>query len=244
MAVTVVRAFSEAEIDEQDTKMGFAFELVRHGARSPIEDRDLEKFKVEEGILTAEGMRQRNLLGGFNRKRYTEEYQLISPKYIPDEVIMMSTDVNRTIQSGYSELMGLYPPGKSGAELLTKGMAKNIDNPKMLPFKVRDAKTINSQLGFAALPNDFTAMPIFLYMNEDLNDDASTYGCPYINNVGNAREVVPKIWEKYDSWREEIYKPISESVSVSESEEKAADFHTFQMMTDTAVDENFEGIFA
>ena len=81
-------------------------------------------------------------------------------------------------------------------------------------------------------------------MNEDLNDDASTYGCPYINNVGNAREVVPKIWEKYDSWREEIYKPISESVSVSEADEKAADFHTFQMMTDTAVDEGFEGIFA
>ena len=144
MAMTVARAFSEAEIDDKDTKIGFAFELVRHGARSPIEDRDLEKFKVEEGILTAEGMRQRNLLGSFNRQRYTEEYQLLSPKYIPDEVIMMSTDVNRTIQSGYSELMGLYPPGKSGAELLTKGMAKNIDNPKMTPFKVRDAKTINS----------------------------------------------------------------------------------------------------
>ena len=56
-------------------------------------------------------MRQRHLLGRHNRQRYVHDYSLISPEYTPGEVYMQSTNVNRTVQSGYSELMGLYPPG-------------------------------------------------------------------------------------------------------------------------------------
>ena len=188
--------------------MAFAFELVRHGARAPMEARDMQFFPVSVQMLTPEGMRQRYLLGESNRKRYCEEYPLISPRYVPDEVLMISTDVNRTIQSGYSELMGLYPPGVSGAEPLTRGMAKNIRNPKFTPFKVRDADKINDQLGFAALPHEFAAVPILLFMNEDLHDDASTKGCPYINADGVARENDPAIWAKYDQWRLDINVPI------------------------------------
>ena len=40
-----------------DEQLAFVFELVRHGARAPIENRDLDKFPVEEGLLTPEGMR-------------------------------------------------------------------------------------------------------------------------------------------------------------------------------------------
>jgi lysosomal acid phosphatase len=48
-----------------DEKMLFVFEVVRHGARAPIIDIPwtLDEFKVGEGQLTAEGMRQRYLLG-------------------------------------------------------------------------------------------------------------------------------------------------------------------------------------
>ena len=222
-----VEAFNEVEVTDSNEKLGFVFELVRHGARAPIEDRNLDKFPVSEGMLTPEGMRQRTLLGRFNRERYMEEYQLLSKEYVPSEVLMISTDVMRTIQSGYSELMGLYPPGSSGAEELTEGMAKNIRNPKMTPFKVRDADQINDRLGFAALPADFNAVPILTYMNSDLNDDAGTMGCAYINDVGNAREKETKIWEKYNTWRQDIYEPISESVGVSLTDEESADFHTF-----------------
>ena len=76
--------------------------------------------------------------------------------------------------------MGLFPPGESGAEKLTKGMIQNIKDPKFTPFKVRDAAKINDQLGFAALPGDFMSVPILTYMNRDLNDDVSDDGCPYI----------------------------------------------------------------
>ena len=44
-------------LKDENEQLVFAFELVRHGARTPLENRDLDKFKVEEGMLTAEGMR-------------------------------------------------------------------------------------------------------------------------------------------------------------------------------------------
>ena len=50
-----------------DEQLLFAFELVRHGARAPIEDRDIDMFSVGEGQLTASGMRHRYLLGRHNR---------------------------------------------------------------------------------------------------------------------------------------------------------------------------------
>ena len=96
---------------DPDEQIAFVFQLVRHGARAPIEDRDLDKFPVGEGLLTPEGMRQRHLLGRHNRQRYVHDYGLLSSDYTPGEVYMQSTNVYRTLQSGYSELMGLYPPG-------------------------------------------------------------------------------------------------------------------------------------
>ena len=140
LVLTAVNGFEAADRDE---RMGFAFELVRHGARAPIEDRGLDQFSVSKEQLTPEGMRHRHLLGRYNRERYGGEFELISEKFVPDEVLMMSTDVNRTIQSGYSELMGLYPPGQSGAERMTPGMVRSIKDPRLTPFKVRDAAKIN-----------------------------------------------------------------------------------------------------
>ena len=116
--------------------MAFSFELVRHGARAPIEDRNLDQFPVSEGMLTPEGMRQRYLLGRRNRERYVTEWALINATMVPDEVLMISTDVNRTIQSGYSEFMGLYPPNiESGAPSLKANMTDTVDDTV---FKVRN----------------------------------------------------------------------------------------------------------
>ena len=47
----------QVEAHNPNHQMAFAFELVRHGARAPIEDRNLDLFPVGEGLLTPEGMR-------------------------------------------------------------------------------------------------------------------------------------------------------------------------------------------
>ena len=75
LVLATVNAFSgESLAAEKDDKMGFVFELVRHGARAPIEDRGLDQYPVSAEQLTPEGMRHRFLLGRFNRERYTNEY--------------------------------------------------------------------------------------------------------------------------------------------------------------------------
>lgn len=89
------------------------FELVRHGARAPEIADDKDKFSIFPGMLTQEGMRQRYLLGKFNRERYINQYKLLDENYNPDQLHIVSTDVFRTIQSSYSELLGLYPPSFS-----------------------------------------------------------------------------------------------------------------------------------
>jgi len=48
---------TSASVKEEDTKMIFAFELVRHGARAPIIEPMSKLFEVSEGILTPTGMR-------------------------------------------------------------------------------------------------------------------------------------------------------------------------------------------
>jgi hypothetical protein len=51
---------------------------------------------VPASELTASGMRQRFLLGTFNRNRYVDEYKLL---YSSDDVYVESTPVDRTYQS-------------------------------------------------------------------------------------------------------------------------------------------------
>ena len=74
LAIVAIQQVVEAKpllgediLQNPDEKLAFAFELVRHGARAPIEDRALDQFPVGKGYLTPEGMRQRYLLGRYTR---------------------------------------------------------------------------------------------------------------------------------------------------------------------------------
>jgi hypothetical protein len=68
-------------------KMAFAFEVVRHGARAPYVDLGFNSFfSVAEGMLTPSGMRQRYLLGAYNRRRYISQFDLLSKEFNPEEV--------------------------------------------------------------------------------------------------------------------------------------------------------------
>jgi len=98
-------------------KLHFAFELTRHGARAPSSSS--KGYTIGEGMLTPQGMRQRYLLGAYNMKRYSEEYDMIDFEEGPRQVLMMSTIVNRTMQSGYSEYLGMFPPRAENGTTLT-----------------------------------------------------------------------------------------------------------------------------
>lgn len=92
---------------------------------------------------------------------------------------MQSTDVLRTLQSGYSEYMGLFPPTECLPEQLCTLSQSAITDRALPPFTVRDASTINSELKAEILPNDFCVVAVPTFMNTSQEDDASYDGCAY-----------------------------------------------------------------
>lgn len=74
-----------------------------------------------------------------------ESADFLSADFNHNEVFFQTTDVMRTIQSMYSELLGLYPPNKSGAPKLTEDNQKSLDSGVAAPpFKVRNQKEVDS----------------------------------------------------------------------------------------------------
>ena len=62
--------------------IGFVYEIVRHGARAASIP-DPGKFKVPKSDLTQSGMRQRFMLGSYNRQKYIIENNLMDPEFNP-----------------------------------------------------------------------------------------------------------------------------------------------------------------
>lgn len=85
--------------------------VFRHGDRTPIDPfpKDTHKDYWTEGFgqLTNIGKQQHYELGQFIRQRYQG---FLNESYNCDEVLINSTNVDRTLMSAESNLAGLYPP--------------------------------------------------------------------------------------------------------------------------------------
>ncbi|KAI1727298.1 histidine phosphatase superfamily (branch 2) domain-containing protein [Ditylenchus destructor] len=87
--------------------------IWRHGDRTPISTYPTDPHQEESwpqgfGQLTTLGMAQQVQLGKFLRKRYMDELKFLSPRYRANEIYITSTDTNRTIQSAYANMIGMY----------------------------------------------------------------------------------------------------------------------------------------
>ena len=161
----------------------FSFQMFRHGARAPYlgvengKDVYQENWPIKEE-LTSTGKRQLYLLGVKARSRYNN---LLKEKYDPNEIYIKSTDSNRTIESIYSFLQGLYPYGTG--EILNDTI---INNKKIIypPNKkyydnfeeIIDAFNMHSE----ALPNGINIIPVHLINKNEKNFDLYDANlCPY-----------------------------------------------------------------
>ncbi|KAI4494313.1 hypothetical protein M0802_008996 [Mischocyttarus mexicanus] len=85
----------------------------RHGDRTPIEFYPNDPFQNESlwpvpcGQLTNLGKNQHLHLGQWLKNRYSH---LLTNKYVPCDIYIRSTDVDRTLMSAEANLAGLYPP--------------------------------------------------------------------------------------------------------------------------------------
>ncbi|KAI6181515.1 Acid phosphatase [Aphelenchoides besseyi] len=105
-------------VEVEDGNLVFVQTLWRHGDRNPNHHFPKDKFPVTEwdqggtglGQLTPVGMSQQRLLGQSLRKRY---HSLVNERYVSNEIYIHSTDVNRTIISAMSNMIGFYNGAKA-----------------------------------------------------------------------------------------------------------------------------------
>lgn len=89
----------------------FVLEHFRHGARSPTNGLNKENVDLfgsqwnGNGELTTNGMIQQYIIGLNNKNKYGDFYNI---NYDPKEILVYSTNVNRTITSAQVQLSGMY----------------------------------------------------------------------------------------------------------------------------------------
>lgn len=109
-------------------KLVSATVLVRHGARSALQQQTWENFTWAEGYgeLTTRGMAQGHALGVELRRRYVDELGLLPPSLLADGghsglVEAHSTEYDRTQETTWALLMGLFSPLDREAEPVACG---------------------------------------------------------------------------------------------------------------------------
>lgn len=125
----------------------FSSEIFRHGARYPLQYCPPDVPCT--GELTSVGMRQQYNLGKYLKKRYIEDYKLLSEEYNVSELLVKSAIVNRTLDSVNSQLYGLYEG--TGPNILD-GVNEKYLNPPINENFENNRK--------AALPNNFQPIPV------------------------------------------------------------------------------------
>ena len=104
----------------------------RHGARDPYAKVDpitwIDFIGVQwksQGELNSIGLRSHYLLGAATRKKYKD---FLSEKFDPNEIFIISTDVNRTLVSAMANLQGIYT---------------NYTTPNLTEFQINKSKISN-----------------------------------------------------------------------------------------------------
>ena len=179
----------------------FAFILTRTGAHSPsklkqmnsndsknIIYKDIFGYEwIGENELTSVGKRQQYYLGNRNNLRYKNI--LYSDIYCPKEISSISSDTNKTIQSSYAYLHGLYP---SNNITLTDQQIINAIPPLNTDNGYIDAKNeldINNYI----LPDNIQIAPVLNFYEKDYNYLLEKIeNCPNIKNYYDESELLSK----------------------------------------------------
>ena len=190
----------------EDEQILFSFQMIRHGARAPYDGvkNGEDKYKelwISESELTEIGKRMLYLLGVKYRKRYMidNSTKFLNEYYSPQEIYIKSTDNNRTIESIYSYLQGLYP--KYFKKINEK--VKNSSYPPNKKYQNKFEEILDEydmkEKG-SALPYNINIVPIHLFYKVehdfDLYDEEL---CPYryeISNKSHKSEIVLNFVDK------------------------------------------------
>jgi len=133
--------FSKQDSLPKNVKVLGAFELVRHGARTPLikESHSELYFGTQRSQLTINGFRQHVLLGRWLRRRYVlgDIYPLLNKNFYKqdlNEIYFKTANFQRAVFSSSAHLLGLFP--KAIIKLKYEGHEeiKNNDIPPIKNF--------------------------------------------------------------------------------------------------------------
>jgi hypothetical protein len=244
LCIIILQVFAQEQYEQKGT-LRWAFEIFRHGARTPYDGFN-ENFEdcfghkwIGKKELTGVGLRQHFLVGYRNRLKYIEEKKLLSEQYNPKEVYLASTDSNRTIMSANAQVQGLYPPGNAPP------LFENQTNNAVPPVKEEDYKTEKEQLdndGYATLPNHITIMPVHILFNSDhyiqLQDKKV---CPHTKELYKINQEREEVKQFLSRMKEKYGNKIIE-VAPREDASSFDDYAKTYYILDTVISEYTEGV--
>jgi len=181
--------------NNNEEKLLFVWEHFRHGARGPYRSFDKVNWKDifyekwnGEGELTSLGMRMHYLLGVSTKNKYSD---FLSKQYNPNEILVRSTDVNRTVISAYCTLQGLY--NNTISNDLTEKQIKTAKIQNLNYSDLMDKKI--EELGYNTIEGGYGLYPVHIYpTNYDHQFQIyRTEECPgiakNINEIRNMEEI-------------------------------------------------------
>ena len=205
-------------------KLVFVLTHFRHGARAPQYYYDqenhldyiLEKWE-RPGELTAMGQRMHYLLGLRNRERYINNTHFLSEKFDPHEILIYSSQFNRTLLSAESQLQGLYPQYLYLGEILND---EQIEKAKPQVNLSDDIIEQMNKLGEKALPNCMTVAPVRMITHSEkkiiLYDipkclfRRDEYRDINYKNLDTMKNKVKEFNDKFKSYLKDIYVNIND----------------------------------
>ncbi|XP_014790422.1 prostatic acid phosphatase isoform X1 [Octopus bimaculoides] len=109
--LAIISTICPASTEQTSSTLRLVHVLYRHGDRSPISDYPNDNltnaWPKGLGQLTKVGMQQQYELGKYLRKRYDG---FLNTSFNAEEILVRSTDKDRTLMSAYSNLAGFFYP--------------------------------------------------------------------------------------------------------------------------------------
>ena len=151
-------------------RLVFLYTHFRHGARAPTKVNknlydNLKEYWTNPGELTGVGQRMLYLLGLRNRIKYIKNQQFLSEKFDAHEILIYSSDYNRTLVSCSSQLQGLYPQKDLKGEILNNDQI-DIAYPRVNINYDEIIEEIKN-LGNYSLPYNMILSPVRMISNND-----------------------------------------------------------------------------
>lgn len=131
----------------------------------------------KKGDLLDVGEREHYLQGVKLRKHYIDDLKFLEETFHPEHHYVLSTNLNRTIMSAYSQLLGLYPLG-TGASFPSSAWRKAA----VPPFKLENgAGAFSSKT--EVLPEKYSPFPIHVLPGRNHLLSGNNYVvCPVLEN--------------------------------------------------------------